>query len=203
MLMMATASRRVSYETSVHRRKAEQSIMVVGQSKSLKAVTVTMLGSILLGSSPGCATKAGTGALVGGAAGAGVGAIIGHNSHNRTGSGALIGGAVGAIGGALIGNEMDKSDRKREREEERADRERAYDDRYDRTPSPSRSYASTRVTKDDVVAWSSRGMRNSEIIDRIDRSGTVFHLTAADENQLRDSGVSEEVIREMRDTARH
>jgi len=186
----------VSYETSFHRRKAEQSLMVVRQSKSLKAVTVTLLGSILLESSPGCATKAGTGALVGGAAGAGVGAIIGHNSHNRTGSGALIGGAVGAIGGALIGNEMDKSDHNRERVEDRA-----YDDRYDR--GPSRSYASTRVTKDDVVAWSSRGMRNSEIIDRIDRSGTVFHLTAADENQLRDAGVSEEVIREMKDTARH
>jgi len=59
----------------------------------------------------GCETKAGTGALIGGAAGAGIGAIVGHNSHGRTGSGALIGGAVGAIGGALIGNEMDKADK--------------------------------------------------------------------------------------------
>jgi len=61
-----------------------------------KGVAVTLLGSIVLGSSSGCETKAGTGALVGGAAGAGVGAIIGNNSHGRTGSGALIGGAVGA-----------------------------------------------------------------------------------------------------------
>src|SRR5438045_3504533 len=105
MLMMAIASGWISYQTSGLRRKVEQELMVVRQSIFLKSLTVPLLGSILLGSSPGCATKAGTGALVGGAAGAGVGAIIGHNSHGRTGSGALIGGAVGALGGALIGNE--------------------------------------------------------------------------------------------------
>ena len=60
-----------------------------------------------------------------------------------------------------------------------------------------------RVTRDDVITWTRRGMRDGEICDRIDRSGTIFHLTAADENQLRDAGVSEEVIGEMKNTARH
>src|SRR6478672_8862031 len=77
-----------------------------------KLPVLIVTGAICLSAATGCETKAGTGALVGGAAGAGIGAIIGHNSHGRTGSGALIGGAVGALGGALIGNEMDKADRK-------------------------------------------------------------------------------------------
>lgn len=167
-------------------------------SKKMTFVGSTLAAVMTLGTLTGCETKAGTGALVGGAAGAGIGAIIGNNSHGRTGSGALIGGAVGALGGALVGNEMDKADKKKE-EQERY-RERAADDRY--TYRETR-YAAGRVSQEDVVAWTSRGVRDSEIMDRIDRSGTVFHLSAADENHLRDSGVSESVIRDMKDTARH
>lgn len=74
-----------------------------------KLVTAS-IGVMLAAGSFGCSTNAGTGALVGGAAGAGVGAIIGHNSHGRTASGAAIGGAVGAVTGAIIGNEMDKQE---------------------------------------------------------------------------------------------
>jgi surface antigen len=163
-----------------------------------KCVGSILAAALTLGSLTGCETKAGTGALVGGAAGAGIGAIIGHNSHGRTGSGALIGGAVGALGGALIGNEMDKSDR-REAAEDR------YQDRtyYTSAPPPRYEYASNRVSKQDVISWTNRGVRDSEIMDRIDRSGTVYHLSAADENELRDARVSEDVIREMKDTARH
>src|SRR5712671_1206972 len=98
----------------------------------------------------GCETKAGTGALIGGAAGAGIGAIIGHNSHGRTGSGALIGGAVGALGGALVGNEMDKADRKKEQQEERRDRERDRDT-YNDGNSTRSSYAANRISQQDVV----------------------------------------------------
>lgn len=162
-----------------------------------KPVAAVLAGVLSLGALVGCETKAGTGALVGGAAGAGIGAIIGHNSHGRTGSGALIGGAVGALGGALVGNEMDKADRRK------AEEERYRTDSYTYAEPRSAPSAAGRVTKGDVMAWSNRGMRDGEIIDRIDRSGTVFHLTAADENQLRDAGVSEDVIREMKDTARH
>jgi hypothetical protein len=162
-----------------------------------KCVAVALLGTMALGSAGGCDTNAGTGALLGGAAGAGIGAIIGHNSHGRTGSGALIGGAVGAIGGALVGNEMDKAERQKAQDD--GFRDRAY---Y--SDPPARPYVdSSAVTKEDVMAWTNRGMRDSEIMDRINRSGTVYHLSAADENQLRDARVSEDVIREMQDTARH
>jgi hypothetical protein len=142
----------------------------------------------------GCETKAGTGALIGGAAGAGIGAIVGHNSHGRTGSGALIGGAVGALGGALIGNEMDKKDK------EEARRDRDYDDYSARRGAPRTAAAA--VTRDDVIEWTRRGDRDEQIIDRIDRSPAVIRLSARDENDLRDAGVSEGVIRAMKDTAR-
>ncbi len=174
---------------------------MIRSNRLTKSVAALVLTAVSLGTATGCETKAGTGALVGGAAGAGIGAIVGHNSHGRTGSGALIGGAVGALGGALIGNEMDKSDKKKQEQVEDRYRDGAYRD--DARPGSRSSYASSRVSKDEVIAWTGRGMRDTEIVDRIDRSGTVFHLTAADENQLRDANVSEDVIREMKDTARH
>lgn len=79
----------------------------------------------------GCASQAGSGALLGGAAGAGLGAIIGHNSHDRATEGALLGGAIGALGGGLIGNEADKNDRARSYD-------RYDEDYYDRRPPPPR-----------------------------------------------------------------
>src|SRR3954454_18431564 len=165
----------------------------------------------------GCETKAGTGALVGGAAGAGLGAIIGHNSHGHTAGGAAIGGVAGALGGALIGNELDKKDRQEQQARERDYyRDRDYnrapgyptstaDRDYDRDPyrnGRSNNASANAVTKNDAIDWTRRGARDDLIIDRIDRSGTVFHLSSRDENQLRDAGVGEEVIRAMKDTAR-
>lgn len=54
-----------------------------------------------------CATKQGTGSLIGAGGGAVLGAIIGKMAGN-TAVGAAIGGAVGAGTGALIGRHMDK-----------------------------------------------------------------------------------------------
>jgi hypothetical protein len=156
-------------------------------------LSVVALGVLSAGIA-GCETKAGTGALIGGAAGAGIGAIVGHNSHGRTGSGALIGGAVGALGGALIGNEMDKKDK------EEARRDRDYDD-YSARRVP-RAATAAAITREDVIEWTRRGDRDEQIIDRIDRSSAVIRLSARDENDLRDAGVSEGVIRAMKDTAR-
>jgi len=134
----------------------------------------------------GCQSNAGNGALIGGAAGAGIGAIIGNNSHGRTMEGALIGGAIGAIGGGLIGNEMDKND---------ARQRQAWDSRQ-------MEYQKPPITKDDVIAWTASGVREDIILDRIQQSGAVFHLTTGDENQLRDVGVTDHVVQAMRDTAR-
>lgn len=155
-----------------------------------RAFLLTLGLAFALLTSGGCATKAGTGALVGGAGGAAVGGLIGSMSHSRAGAGMLIGGAVGALGGAIVGNEMDKQDAKN------AER---YDDRPSRA---DRGSEPRHVTKEDVIAWSSRGDRDEAIIDRIEHSGTVFRLSARDENDLRDAGVSDEVIRAMKATGR-
>ena len=73
-------------------------------------LTATIL--LVAGAATACATKAGTGALIGGGGGAAVGAGIGALAGG--GKGALVGGAVGAgVGagaGAVIGHYMDKQE---------------------------------------------------------------------------------------------
>jgi hypothetical protein len=166
-----------------------------------RGIAALLSAAIGIGALTGCETKAGTGALIGAGAGAGLGAIIGNQSHGHAAGGALIGAGVGALGGALIGNEMDKADR---RAEQQSDVNDGYYGGRAAPPPPQveTHYAYARVTQEDVISWTARGMHDGEIIDRVHRSGTVFHLTAADEMRLRDAGVSETVIFEMRDTER-
>jgi len=71
------------------------------------------------------------------------------------------------------------------------------------TAARSVSYADIEtITTSDVIRWTSRGVREDVILERVERSPSVFHLTAADENHLRDKGVTEIVIQEMKATAR-
>jgi uncharacterized protein YcfJ len=159
--------------------------MCLKSCRSLKITFVLLMSASLVG----CESKAGTGALVGGAGGAAAGGIIGSLSHGRAGEGALIGGAIGAIGGGLIGHSMDENDKK--------------DPDYDRRHNGNASWhESDPVTKSDVITWTNQGVRNDIIIDRINRSGVASDLTAADQNDLRNQGVSESVIRAMKDEAR-
>jgi hypothetical protein len=163
-------------------------------SKMVKTVTIGALCAAVAG----CSSNAGNGALIGGGSGALIGGIIGNNSHGRTAEGALIGAAGGAIVGGLVGGGIDKQQR-----EEREARERADRTYTEREYSTQGYYSNgSGVTTGDVISWAQRGTRDEEIIDRINRTGTVFHLTAADENRLRDAGVSEMVIHAMKDTAR-
>ncbi len=79
--------------------------------KKLKTLTLGLAFLTVLGSFSSCATKQGTGALVGAGGGAALGGIlggiIGHNAKSAA-IGAAIGGAVGSGTGALIGRHMDK-----------------------------------------------------------------------------------------------
>ncbi|MGA2502254.1 MAG: glycine zipper domain-containing protein [Tepidisphaeraceae bacterium] len=157
---------------------------MIGSPRALTAAALTITIGLY---SAGCETKAETGALVGGAGGAAVGAGVGSLSHSRAGEGALIGGAVGAVGGYIVGNEMDKKDqRDRDRASDRATREGAYD--------------SQRVTRAQVIQWNQQGVKDEIIIDRIQRSGAK--LRSNDESALRDAGISEDVVRAMKDNAK-
>ncbi len=90
---------------------------------------------------------------------------------------------------------MDHADEKKAKE---AEAQREAQRRRD-----ERSYASDKaLSRTDVVRWSKDGVSDEVIIDRIERSGTIFRLTARDENGLRDQGLSEDVIDAMKDTAR-
>ncbi len=72
----------------------------------MKKLKIATLGMCMLAICS-CATKQGTGALIGTGGGAVLGAIIGKIAGN-TAVGAAIGGAVGAGTGAIIGRHMDK-----------------------------------------------------------------------------------------------
>jgi len=77
--------------------------------KKMKVMTLGMCLCLILS---GCATKAGTGSLIGTGGGAVLGGIIGNiigKDTKATAIGAAIGGAVGAGAGALIGKKMDKA----------------------------------------------------------------------------------------------
>jgi hypothetical protein len=111
----------------------------------------SLMGLTLIAGPIGCASNAGSGALIGGATGAGLGAIIGHNSHGRTGSGAAIGGAIGALTGGLIGNQMDEQERRDDYYDRGyyRDRPRYYEERDDYRAYPPRGgYTESRYYED-------------------------------------------------------
>jgi hypothetical protein len=71
-------------------------------------------------------------------------------------------------------------------------------------PAKSQRVRSDRdaVTKEQVLTWAQQGTRDDIIIDCIERGQTIFHLSAADEQHLRQQGVSDDVIIAMRETSR-
>lgn len=153
-----------------------------------KYITSCLVTTAVALSSVGCANKTQSGSAIGAGTGAAIGASVGSLVHSSAGAGALIGVGVGALSGALIGNAMDEQDKRQAQEL--------------RNLPPNKNYVNSPVSKQDVVDWNRRGVKDEVIIDRIERSGTRFYLTAADENMLRENGVKEEVVRAMKDTTR-
>lgn len=143
----------------------------------------------------GCATKTQSGAAIGAASGAALGAGVSSVVSSSVGAGALIGAGVGAVSGAIIGNQMDEQEQRRAKELQ--DRQAA-----DAALPQERYIANREVTKQNVIDWSRHGVPKQVIIDRIERSGSKFSLTAADDNRLRESSVPEEVMLAMRASAR-
>src|SRR5687767_14186247 len=131
--------------------------------------------------SVGCESKAQTGALVGAGGGALVGGLIGSTHKSSAGAGAAIGAGVGALGGYLIGNEADKKDQKA-REAAARDSAGPSNSNYNgyQSPPPRTAPKGEGVNRDDVIRWTKDGVKDEIIIDRIERSGTSFRLTATD-----------------------
>jgi uncharacterized protein YcfJ len=122
-----------------------------------------------------CETKAGSGALIGGAGGALIGGVAGG------GTGALIGAGAGAVGGAIIGAALDASDREK------------LDD------STRRRYDSGEpLTVSDVVKMHEAKIDDDKIIGALNGNGT-YSLTSDDVEKLKKAGVSKKVIKAMRE----
>jgi outer membrane lipoprotein SlyB len=125
----------------------------------------------------GCESSTGTGALVGAGIGVGAGALIGG------GGGALIGGAAGAVGGALIGYLLSQED------QERLERSSPQTVR--------RINKGEQLSITDIEKMSNAGISDSKIIEVIDATGSVYHLSSREVTELQDAGVSQRVIDHM------
>jgi outer membrane lipoprotein SlyB len=132
----------------------------------------------------GTQNNTGSGALIGGALGAITGAVIG--GPRNGGAGALIGAAAGAIGGGLIGNSMDQEQDARLR----AQAPETYVKIDQGQP----------LAVADVRAMAKAGISEDVIISQIQNSHTVYHLSASDIIDLRDSGVTDKVVNYMINT---
>jgi outer membrane lipoprotein SlyB len=157
--------------------------------KLLKLNTVIFMAATAAVVLTGCVNPDGTqnntgsGALAGGAIGAASGALLG---GRNAGAGALIGGAIGAITGGLIGNSMDQE----QQERLRAQAPQTY----------VRVEQNQPLAVADVKALAQAKVGDDLIISQIRTSHTVYHLSAADIIDLRNSGVSENVINFMINT---
>ncbi len=124
----------------------------------------------------GCASmseESQKGAVTGGLLGAAGGAVIGHQS-GETGEGAALGAAAGALAGGLIGESMAK----------------------ERRNNPNH------IIMEKIVDYSQRGLPDDVIIDRINRTNSVYYLSAEAISYLKDNGVSTAVIDHMLSTSR-
>jgi hypothetical protein len=140
----------------------------------LSVATITFLAS--------CQSNAGTGALIGAGAGMGAGALI-----SPTPAGVLIGGAVGAAGGAAIGAAIDASDRKQIEQQS--------------PQTMNRIDRGEQLSINDIKKMSQAGITDDKIIGTIHSTGSVYHLTTSDIQDLKAAGVSQRVIDYMLKTA--
>ena len=132
----------------------------------------------------GTYNNTGSGVLIGAGAGALTGAAVGGRNHG--GQDALIGAAAGAVVGGVIGNSMDREQEARLR----AQAPQTY----------VRVDQGQPLTVSDVKALARAGISEEVIISQINSTHTVFHLSAGEIIDLRDSGVPDRVINYMINT---
>ena len=168
-----------------------------------KATSFVLVGSMGVGLMPltGCENLPGSpgtqGAVIGGVGGAVAGGAL--SKDNRL-LGALIGGALGAGGGYLVGANWDKITGHKKEEAQQAVQKAQQN-----PASPADVKNSTTadlnndgfVTLDEVVALEKAGLKDRDIIDRLERTQQYFELTPEQQKFLRDRGVSETVIAAM------
>lgn len=173
-----------------------------------KTTVLVLSASIGLAPLAGCESLPGNekeqGAVIGGAGGAAAGAAIGGKDHRL--GGAIIGGILGAGGGYLVGTKMeekDKNDTAAKKQEAEAAAQKAKENPAKPDDVKSASTADLNndgfVTLDEVAAMEKAGLSDKEQIRRLERTQQYFELTSAQQDYLRQQGVSDDVINAMRD----
>lgn len=133
----------------------------------------------------GCAgtSKTAQGAGIGAMFGAGTGAIIGEAAGGKAGPGALLGLAAGTILGGAIGNEEDRRDRDaliQAKNEAEANQQQG---------SP--------IGMTDVIQLTQQNVGDDVIITQIRSTNSTFQLSTEDLRSLKANNVSDRVIMEM------
>ncbi|MDD5167155.1 MAG: glycine zipper domain-containing protein [Candidatus Omnitrophica bacterium] len=118
-------------------------------------------------------TRVAEGSVIGGVLGAAAGAGIGSLGGNA-GAGAGIGAAVGALGGGIIGAQIDK-----------------------KPGEQAQGTNPNQMTLEQVVNLVKQGTSEETIIREINVSKSIFTLSAAQVDNLKQQGVSQKVIDAM------
>ncbi|MBM82281.1 MAG: hypothetical protein CMJ78_17075 [Planctomycetaceae bacterium] len=148
---------------------------------------IAVSGFLVAVVSTGCQTntRKENGALIGSGLGAAAGAIIGNQVGERD-KGALIGGAIGAVTGGIAGDAADKEEQ----------RQNAVT--YAQHQEAMRRADQRAMTNEDVLKMASQGIKEGIILDTIRDRGGRFDLSPDSVTALATRGVSQDVIREMR-----
>ena len=94
---------------------------------------------------------------------------------------------MGAIGGALIGSALESNER---------------DNLQQTSPhTMDRIDQGTQLSLDDIKSMSQAGISDDKIISTIQSTGSVYYLSPANEQDLKNAGVSGRVIDHMKQTA--
>lgn len=167
-----------------------------------KILPLLVAGSLALAPFTGCEQLPGDeetqGAVIGGVGGALAGGLLGGKDNRLIG--VLLGGALGAGGGWLIGSQLEKAD---DKDGARRSSDRGRDNPVSAEEARDAKTADVNddgyVTLDEVIALEKAGLSDSEIIKRLEDTNQFFELTSAQEDHLRDRGVSNRVVTSMRD----
>jgi Zn-dependent alcohol dehydrogenase len=138
----------------------------------------------------GCESMSNTakGGLVGGGIGSGIGAIAG-SATGKTGTGAAVGGLLGAAVGGLVGNDVDQ--------EEKRNKDIQLAEANERAKEAS---AQPQLGLTDVQRMAAQQIDDEIIIKQISSTNSVYNLSAADIEWLKQNGVSNRVIMAMQDS---
>lgn len=164
---------------------------------------LTILGLAAMLTFPSCSSLPGSkgtqGAVAGGVGGAAVGALLA--DENNRALGAVIGGALGAGGGYLVGHSMENNDDNSNNNNNNAQTQDPNPSEITKADVANSDTADLdhdgNVTVAELVAMDQAGLSDQEIINRLQRTNVVFHLTPQQKQMLIDRGISQNVVAQL------